>query len=238
MDYSILKQQILNDIKNDASVKNAVNQFRTKILDKTATYDDAVKFSKTLGNITSSHLTANSIEVSDDTLAEYANELLAPVYRSMQNTALGASKEVQKLFNAKAQLGLNPVEVKNDEERITHIVARYRDAEKFEEVAFLTGKGVAENIARGAVTDTLRANAKAYNDAGFEAYVTRSGSGCCAWCDSMLGTYPVNNVPNDFWRVHKSCTCSFDYKVNNKRTKVTFSTNEQGKLVKNTVVKK
>ena len=238
MDYSTSQKQILNDIKNDTRMKSAVANLRNKLINKTATYDDAVKFSLTLGDVTSSKLIANSIDVTDDILAEYASEILAPVYRSMQNTALGASKEVQKLFNSRVKVGINPVEVKNDESRITHIVDRYRAAEKNEEVKFLIEKGVAENIARGAVTDSLRANAKAYDDAGFESYVTRSGAGCCAWCDTMLGTYPINDIPSDFWKVHKSCTCSFDYKVKNRHTRVTFSTNEQGRLVKNTVVKK
>lgn len=213
-------------------MKVAVKTLRNKILNKTATYDDAVALSKVLGDVTSKYLVSNGLP--DEMLGEYASEVLAPIYRSMQNTTLGASKEVQKLFNEKMGVQLNPVNVPSDERRITHIVARFRDAESKDTVSFLVEKGVAENIARGSVTDSLRSNAKALDDAGFETTVTRSGAGCCAWCDAMTGTYKINDIPTDFWRVHKACTCSFTYNTRNKRTRITYSTGDDGKMTKNT----
>lgn len=234
MDYSTLKQQILSDIRNDTSLKTSLNVLQNKIKNGTAKYSDAVELSKRLGKVTSKYLTAHTVEPTQELLGQYADEILAPIYESMQSTSLAATKEVQRIYNKKAQFGLNPADVPTDESRIKHIVRRFKEAESFDTVSFLIGEDVAENIARGAVTDSLRANAKQFDDAGIETYVSRNGVGCCDWCASMTGTYSLDNIPSDFWRVHKACTCTFDYKVNNKRTRITYSTGDDGKMTKNT----
>lgn len=232
-DYLNLRAEILSDIQSDTQVKAAVKELNNKIKNGNAKYSDAVDLSKSLGRTTSKYLKANSVEVTDELLGEFADEVMAPVYRAMQNTSLAASKEVQRIFNKKAGLDINPVDVKNDESRLTHIVDRFKEAESLDTVSFLMGEGVAENIARGAVTDSLKANAKAMDSAGLDTYVIREGHGCCAWCAEVAGTYPINDVPTDFWRVHKGCTCTIEYKSRNKHTKITFSTDDKGKLKKN-----
>lgn len=232
MDYLTLKKQISSDIANDKQLNYIVKQLRYKLNNNTATYRDVVEFSKHLGNVTSSCIEKYGIP--EEMAGTYAEEVITPIFRQMQKTSISASKMVQQLLNDTNGIGLLPAEVATDESRLIHIVERFKEASDIKDVSFLVGADVAENIARSAVTDSLRANAKLLDDAGFESYVTRSGSGCCAWCDSMLGTYPINDVPKDFWRVHKSCTCSFDYKCKGKHSRITFSTSDDGIISKNT----
>lgn len=232
-DYSDLKQQILNDIRKDSALKTDIGKFNQKIRDKSATYDDAVKLSKSIGDTTSKCLKASAVNVTNETLAEYAEEIIQPVYTALQSTSLSASKQVQAIFNDQVGIQMNPADVKPNASRIKHIVDRFKEASLFDDVSFLLGEAVAENIARGAVTDSLKENAKQYDAAGFETYVIREGSGCCAWCDEMTGKYSLDELPNDFWRVHKDCTCSFEYKAKNTHTKITYSTNK-GVITKNT----
>lgn len=233
-DYSILKTQILNEIKSDPELKSALAELNTKIKAGSAKYSDVVSLSKKMGSITSNHLQTNAVQITDGLLGEFADEVLAPVYRSMQKTSLAASKQVQRLFNKKMGLGLNPADVPTDESRLMHIAERFKEAESLDTVAFLYGKGVAENIARGAVTDSLRANARALNDAGVETFVIREGVGCCAWCETVVGTYAIDDAPDDFWKTHKGCTCSIEYKSKNTHTRVTYHTDDKGDLRKST----
>lgn len=232
MDYSILMQNIQNDIKSDKQLNDITNQLIIKLRKNTATYNDVTEYSKHLGNVTSKYLMKYGIP--EEEIGIYAEEIVAPIYRSMQKTSITASKKVQQLLNDTNGIGIAPANVATDESRISHIVTRFKETSNIEDVSFLVGENVAENIARGAVTDSLKANAKQLDDVGFETYVTRSGSGCCKWCDSMTGTYPINDVPSDFWRVHKDCTCSFDYKCKGKNSRITFTTSDSGKLTKNT----
>lgn len=234
MDYLTLKQQVLNEIKNDNSIKIQLSNLQKKINAGTATYQDVTILSKRLGGVTASKLKANSIDINAESLGAYADEVLLPIYSAMQSTSIVASKQVQRIYNKKAGFGLEPAEVSTDVSRLKHIAKRFKEASDFEDVSFLIGQDVAENIARGAVIDSLKANAEQFEDAGIETYVTRDGVGCCEWCESMTGVYEVSNVNDDFWRVHKNCTCTFEYKTRNKRTRITYSTSDDGKLTKNT----
>lgn len=232
-DYLKLKDSVKNEIRKNTSMIKAARNLNYKIKNGTAKYSDAVKFSKEIGKVTGEALEFYSDAVDDTTLEEYATTVLAPIYRDMQKSTLQATKQVQKIYNKNARFGFNPVEVDTDEERLNNIVQRFRDASSFKDVSFLLGKDVAQNISRAAVTDTLRKNTEFMNSAGVETYVTRSGVGCCSWCDSMTGTYSMDDIPDDFWRVHKDCTCEFDYKTKNAHTKITFSTSDDGTISRN-----
>ena len=235
MDYSNLKQVILETIKEDPNAKANTKAFIRLIKNKYANYETAAEYSKMLGDVTAKAIEKNIIEgVSDEELLQFAQEVLAPVYTATQKTVLNACKSVQALYNEQAEVQLQPVDVKPDGSRITHIVDRFAEASNFDEVKFLINKNVARSITRGAVNDSMRSNAKAQSDAGLNVRISRTdGSGCCKWCSSLVGTYDsFDALPNDFWKIHRGCKCSIDYRTGKTKQKVYFKTDSKGKLEK------
>lgn len=231
MDYSTLKEQISNEIKQSPIARMNAKALNQLIANGSADYVDAAEYSKILGDVASKSIQRNIVEeIADDELSAFANECLAPVYRQCQDTMLNACKGVQKVFNKNEEIELNPVEVKRDESRIQHIIDRFNGDESFDKLKFLTNANVARSITRGAVNDSMRANAKFHSDAGLKETLSRSdGAGCCDWCAGLVGTYDsFDKIPSDFWSVHRGCTCVINY----YGTKVSFKTNDNGKISK------
>lgn len=231
MDYSALRQQILNDIKGNVSLQKSVVELRNKIKNKSAKFSDVAKMSDKLSEVTSKAI--RSIAPDENTLGEYAEQVIEPIYHAMQTTTLTACVSVQQIINDKSGIGLKPVDVKPDQSRLVHIKARYRETPSFDDVSFLLGEDVTQNIAKAAITDSIRQNARQMQDAGLETYVTRTdNNACCDWCASKVGTYSIDNIPNDFWAVHKGCSCEFEYKSKKTSSRVFFSTDENGNITR------
>lgn len=222
----------MNDLSSDRNVQTNVSLLNKKLKSGNATFTDVSKLAESLAKPTAKGLLAN---VPETEFAEYAEQIVAPIYTATQKTVLNAGKKVQKQMLRKAKLGIEPVDVETDLSRVKHIVERFKEAESVDTVSFLLEEYVAENVLKSAVTDTIKENAQRLSNMGFETYVTRSdGAGCCDWCASMVGTYELNNLPDDFWRVHKGCSCTFEYKSKDTHDKISFSTNEKGQLTKET----
>jgi len=233
MDYSTLKQQIVEDIKNDSGASAAA--LKQLIEQESANYQTVAEYSKVLGDSVSKSILNNIADgIPDDELGMFANECLAPIYRQSQDTMLNACKNVQKLYNKQAGIELNPIDVKRDESRIQHIVDRFDEAEKYDDVKFLTNANVARSITRGAVQDSIKANSRFQSESGLNVKISRSdGSGCCAWCSSVVGTYyDFDSLPDGFWGIHRGCKCVIDYRVGNTKNKISFKTDEAGNLSK------
>lgn len=233
MDYSTLKQQIVDDIKEDSSASSKA--LKKMVDDKTATYQTAAEYSKMLGDSISKSIEKNIADgVPEEDLGKFASEVLAPIYRQGQNTMLNACKSIQQNYNEDAEINLKPAEVKRDESRIQHMVERFEEAEKFEDVEFLTNANTTRSITRGAVQDSIRTNSKTHSDAGLKIRISRSdGSGCCDWCSSVVGTFEsFDALPDGFWGIHRGCNCVIDYRVGNTRDRIRFDTDENGNLSK------
>lgn len=229
-DYSILRQQIVKGIgQSPVAIMNskALNQ---RIINKTANYQTLTDYSKVLGDVAGGCISRNIAQgIVDEELEAFAVECLAPVYRQCQNTMLNYSKKVQIIYNEKAGIQLNPVDVPRDESRIAHIIERFNGDESFETLKFLTESDVVRSITRGVVTDTIRENARFQEDAGLKVTISRSGSGCCDWCASMVGTYDsIHDLPDDFWLVHRGCTCEINYFGD----KIRYKTGNDGRISK------
>lgn len=231
-DYSDLRKQLLNEIASDSDFNRQASLINKKLMTGEATFSDASKLADKLARVTAKKLKANLPELE---FGAYGETVVAPIYTEIQKTILHFSRKIQKEMLQKAKLGVNPAEVKPDASRVKHIVGRFREAESVDTVSFLVGDGVSENIARAAVTDSIKANAWQLTNMGFETYVVRSdGAGCCDWCASKAGTYRVGALLDDFWAVHKDCSCTFDYITKDTHQRISFSTDENGKLVKET----
>lgn len=234
MEYSTLKQQIINDIKQSPIASTNAKALKQMIEDGSATYVDAAEYSKVLGDVVSKSITRNVAgEIAEEELGAFAEECLAPVYRSSQDTMLGACKNIQRVYNRQANLELNPVDVERDEDRILHIIERFKGDEPYDDLKFLINENVARSITRGAVQDSIRSNARFQSDAGLDITIARSdGSGCCDWCAGMVGTYDsFDKLPADFWGVHRGCSCVIDYRVGKTKNRISFVT-DSGKISK------
>lgn len=233
MDYSTLKQQIVDDIRKDSDASSKA--LKKLIQEEKANYQTAAEYSKVFGDSISKSIVKNIADgIPDDELGQFASECLAPIYRQGQDTMINACKKVQELYNKQAGISLKPADVKRDESRIQHIVERFNEAESFDKVKFLTNSNVARSITRGAVQDSMKANSKLQEDAGLKIRISRSdGSGCCDWCASVVGTYDsFESLPDDFWLIHRGCSCVIDYRVGSTRNKISFKTDEKGYLSK------
>lgn len=229
MDYSSLRQTIIDDVKSDETAKASSSALIRMIEGNVATYETATEYSKVLGDAVGNSIKKNIPQgVPDDELEAFATDCLSPVYRDSQRTMLKACQSVQQSINDKAGVIIKPVEVASDESRIEHIVERFKEAKSYDEVAFLTKNSVAQSITRGAVNDSIKANITSQQDAGLNVRIARRNNfNCCKWCESMVGEYTsLDDVPRDFWRIHKDCTCTIDYNVGKTRTQISFKTNK------------
>lgn len=227
MDYSQILQSSLNDIQKKCL--SAYRDILKKIQNKKVTWDDAMIFSKVVGDAMSNVVGA----VSPEDLGEYAEEYLSKVYDASTKTVKDVASRVAKVLAQNDGLNIEVPEAPLSD-RIENIVKRFKEAESFDEVSFLTGSDVTENITKSQAVDVIKTNAEFQQRLGLKTYVSRTDAhNCCKWCASMVGVYPVDNVPSDFWRVHKNCTCSFEYKRGNTFTKITYSS-ANGRISKNT----
>lgn len=233
-DYGALKTQILNEVKKNKALTAELIKINKLANQKKLTYNDVRKFSSDFGRLVGTLLQKNVSDVPANELLEFASHALSPLCQNVQNTTINMCDKVQSIFLDNANIGLKPIHIKNDSSRINHIIERFQGATDFSEVSFLLSPDVLENIANGAVTDSMKANAEFMDSAGMETYVTRSdGAGCCEWCDSMCGTFAIHDIPDDFWRVHKGCSCEFEYHSRSTHSKITFSTTTSGTMQKN-----
>lgn len=235
MDYSILRQQILNDIKNDPIAKGNSKALGYMIQNNAATYQTAADYSKILGDVVSKNINNNIPDgIPDNELAEFADECLVPIYKQSQDTMLNACKNIQQIYNNQAEIGLKPVDVKRDDSRTQNISKRFSEAEKYDDVSFLTNENVSRSITRGAVQDSIRENSKMQSDAGLKIRLSRSdGSGCCQWCSGLVGDYDsFEKLPADFWKIHRNCNCVIDYNVGKKNERIKFTNGKDSDLEK------
>lgn len=233
-DFSSLKNQILDDIKQNKTVATSQQRINAQLKNGTANYKSAADFSKALGSAVGDSFKKNVTDVANEELGQFARDVVAPVYSQEQKTMLSVCSKVQKQVNADADLDINPVEIKQDVSRIQHIIQRFEEASSFDEVSFLIGKNVAQSIARGAVNDSIEDNIDFQEDAGLQTLIVRTdGGGCCDWCASLCGEFHSREeLPEDFWRVHRNCSCVIDYRVGKTKDKIKYITNKNGSLSK------
>lgn len=234
-DYTILKEQLSNDLKHDIRLNTDNTRLAKKIKSGAVNYVDLGLYSKALGDVVSQKIAKYVGDgIPDEELEEFSSKLLIPTYKQMQRTTLGACKSAQLVINKAAGIGLIPVDVALDESRTIHIQERFEEAETFDEVAFLTNSNVARSISRGAVNDSIRANANAQERAGLGILLSRyDGSGCCDWCSSVTGTFTsFDSLPDGFWAIHRGCSCTIDYKVGRTQSQLKYLTDDKGRLTK------
>lgn len=223
-EYADLLKEFKEWVQTDSEVKALWELNRTG----KASYIDAEKYSKLVSEKWSAMLVdaygeANYKEVVED---------VANAYKKAYSESAYYSKEVQTNINEEAGINLKGKEPAIDEARITNMMKKLVG----DDASFLLKKSAIENVSKAAIVDTIKTNARLHNEAGLENYVVRDArGGCCDWCKSISGKYAWGKQPSDFWRVHKDCTCLFEYKVNKTHTKISY--NSKRKITEKVVPK-
>lgn len=215
--------QLIEGLKKWLSESEEVKAYWDKINSGKATYQDALGYGGLVANKVSAML-EDEYE-GDVDLSPVIDEIKADYTKAYKESAYYA-KSVQKVINKSNNIGIRAIEPEIDEDRIEHILTKLVD----EDADWLLGSDVVENIARQAVMDTVKANAKFHEEAGLHAYMSRSGSGCCAWCAEVSGTYEYGDQPDDFFRSHKGCTCIIHYQPRRGKLQNLSWNNEIGKF--------
>lgn len=179
-----------------------------------ATYKDADRYASGIGKWWSEALTRS---YGDADYSDAVSEIEKSLRKTYSESAYYA-KNVQAGVNKRAKIGMKALEPAIDESRITNLI----DKLVAEDASFLFDTRVIQNIAKSAVSDTVKANARIQKKAGLTTTMTRhvGAGGCCAWCRSVAGgPYEYGDQPADFFSYHDDCSCWIEYSTS-KGTKI------------------
>lgn len=141
----------------------------------------------------------------------------------VNNYNLVAEASVQALSaqNAEKGIGLKAQKPALNQERITGLMNKVSDAERYDDVAFALDEPV-KNFSRSVVDDAVKTNADFQAKAGLDVKIVRSttGSKTCDWCRRLAGTYDyadVRKTGHDVWKRHAYCDCRIEYVSSSER---------------------
>lgn len=233
-DYSKLYRETNKLVYNNPELRRAYKALINNINAGKASYNEAIRFSEKLASHISAEILGAFEGVPETDLAEFARKFVLPLYETGQKEVIRISDKIQAQILKNAGIGLKTADVAPDISRLANIAKRFEEAVKKPEIAFLCDRGVVENIMRSSVTDVIGRNADKLEKAGADVVLIRRTNGkCCDWCESVSGSFVKGEEPEGFWRVHKDCTCSIEYRCQftGTRTKIRFST-DKGNLSK------
>lgn len=171
-----------------------------------AKYRDAYEYA----DATSAHLFDEMLSTEALTTEEMRAALVANC-----EDVLDMASRVQKRYNSRAALGLNPVDINVPMDRIDGLVKHLFGLDEIDEGQ----EEAVRNLARSNVDKTMRENAEYQYRSGVGAYVTREYDGVglkegqCKWCMDRAGSrvpYPVAVAMGMFER-HQGCGCMLEY---------------------------
>lgn len=228
MSYSESVVNVLSQISKEKDVVNGIKYWKSHKTNSTV--EDVEKFSKVLGTATSKYLKpiAETLEPQE----------IKDIYSHVSDVVIKYANDSVESLTANAGLRFVPdvrIDVKKDiNDMLDNLVMRLIDRDSWEDVKFLVEENVARSITRKTATSHLRYTGKKQQDAGMKVLISRDeGGGCCEWCATMAGTYTsFDDLPSDFWRVHRNCSCVFHYKVGRTQEKISFDTDTKGNMWK------
>lgn len=228
MSYSESVNKILGLIASDPEIKAQLNNWKKN--KGTIGIENAQEFSKTLGTATAKHLEPYAEGLEPEEIKE--------IYKHVSDVVITYAEDA--MYNVTNKSGIKYVpdvkqEVEADiEDMLDNLATRLQDKDAWEDVKFLVEENAARSIARKASTSHLKYGARKQQRAGLKIQITRDeGGGCCAYCASLAGTYhSIEDLPSDFWLVHRNCSCVFHYNVGRTKETIRFETDERGNIRK------
>ena len=140
-----------------------------------------------------------------------ARRIIDPLLKQDHEIVAGFAADVQASLNEQAKIGIDPVQVPVDQDRIDGLVNRLSEAEDYDEAKWLLKEPV-KKYSQSIVDENIKANADRQYKAGLRPSITRTEAGsCCDWCKAVSGVYEYPKVPKDVYRRHSYCRCTVDY---------------------------
>lgn len=215
---------MLAEFKRWYDSDSTVARLNAKMAAGTADYYDANHYARTIGQKWSQMLRANYGN------ADNLNLVTADIAQALTNGYYDSANFANAIVsgqNASAGISFDAIYPKIDETRISGLLDQLIALKPVETVL---DDSTLENLARSAVTDTIKANARLQKKAGLGSWIERKGWNCCDWCRSMSGRYTYGEQPEDFFRVHKDCTCVIEFHpAKYKAERISYYTDEEGK---------
>ncbi len=208
-----LLEKIMNDFEENVSLIRAEETFEALL--KSNNLEDAYETAREIGGALSESF---SKFITEDILPNgrmyynIANRIIPPTLQKAYKEAEEITEIIMSNILSKSKIGIKVQKGLLNQDRIRGIVDRLSEAENYQDVKFLTGKAVVQNVTQSAVDDTIEANAQFHYKSGLRAVVERKlGGKCCAWCRNLVGRYTYPNVPDDVYRRHENCRCTVTY---------------------------
>ena len=202
----------------------------TEIARKASTYADAQEFATV-----SAEALYDVLGRFVDVFAMTCDEALAIFQGALKanyNVVSRICERVQSQINASAKVGLNALVPEFDAERARGLAMAITDAS---EVTADYVKGLIVNNSRSIVDETIRQNAEAQKNLGFETYIKREyddvglhdGKERCQWCLDRCGEWDdyQEALRAGAFERHPGCGCIITYQVGRTRTIGTNATN-------------
>ena len=230
MTYSESVVEVLKQIAQDESVKQGIEFWNKN--KSSAKYEDVENFSKKIGSATAKYLEPIAQNLDPQEIKQ--------IYKHVSNIVIKYANDASEDITHSAGLRYVPsveIDVKKDiNDMLDNLVTRLADWDEWEDVKFLVQENAARSITRKASTSHLKYTSRKQQQAGMSVLISRDeGGGCCEWCASIAGTYTsYDDLPSDFWQVHRNCTCVFHYKVGKTQDRISFITDDKGNISKRT----
>lgn len=209
-----LLDEMKKDFQSQYDGSTKVKKLKEKLNSGNATYAEANEYASEVGEITKKiyekHLTSENLP---DGKCYYniAERVTSSTLHDQYELVADYTEQVQTNLNKKAGIGLKAQRADEDKEGY-HSLANYMSsASTYTSIAKSVAQS-AERFARSTVDNSVKKNAEFQNKAGMKPKIVRSGgSGCCAWCSGLSGTYDYPKVPKDVYARHNNCTCTVEY---------------------------
>lgn len=207
-------------VMRDGRVKNVSKRIR----DGTATLADAHEYAASIGEDLSEALVKNlTAETLPNGILYYniAERTVVPALQNNYDLVNEAAAQIQKLEDARNNIGLKSVKADFPKERIQGLIDKMTsNGITFEQVLSWLGEPIVNN-SEAFMDDFVDENAKFRESAGMKAKLIRKAEPkCCDWCAALEGEYDYGDAPDDIYRRHEFCRCVVTYKSERIRQNV------------------
>ena len=220
-----LYEKIKNTFSSKVEKDSYISEFLRMVQKNSATFPDAQKYAKRLGELLGETLLE---ELKENVLPDgklywnIADRTIRPMLNQNYDLVNKAAAEVQKILDKKDGIGLNAVKAARPDERIKGLLDNATvDGLEFSEVQRRMTTPV-QNITESFFDDFVYENAAFRYEAGMNPQIVRVlvGKSPCKWCKSLAGVYDYDDVRdtgNPVFQRHTDCHCQIYFKNNKGR---------------------